>query len=202
MTMTNKINSDKEKTACNKTTEKDPAVSEILVSAEQLDEVVTRMANEIDRDYDTQKKLLLLVILKGAVVFATELMKKIRRPVEIDFMRASSYRGTVSSGNVNILLDIDRNDISSLDILIVEDIVDSGRTMSRLTSHLKSKGASSVKVATLLDKPSRREVEFKADYVGITIDDHFVIGYGVDYDEKYRQRPYIGILDPRFYKNS
>lgn len=181
----------------------DPAVSEILVSAEQLDEVTSRVATLIDRDYpDYEKRLLLLVILKGAVMFAADLARKIRRPVEMDFMRASSYKGTVSSGKVDILLDLNRKDISSLDILVVEDIVDSGRTMSCLTGHLKSKGAASVRVATLLDKPSRREVDFKADYVGVTIENHFVIGYGVDYDEKYRQLPYIGILNPKIYKNS
>jgi len=173
----------------------------IMIDQSELDRTVEKIAGEIDRDYpDPEKKLLLLCILKGSVVFMGDLMKKIKRPVEIDFMRVSSYRsGTSSSGTVNIILDLTRKDIDSLDIIVIEDIIDSGNTMAYLTKYLKLKGARSVKVASLLDKPSRRQVEFEADYVGRVIEDYFVVGYGLDYNEKYRALPYVGVLKPEVY---
>jgi len=176
-------------------------IERVMVSAEKLDETVTRVAKEIDKDFpDPESKLLLLCILKGSVNFMGDLMKKINRPVEIDFMRVSSYKNaTTSSGTVEIILDISRKDLSSIDIIIVEDIIDSGNTIAYLTKYLVLKGAKSVKVAALLDKPARRQVNFKADYVGLEIEDEFVVGYGLDYDEKYRALPYIGILKPRVY---
>jgi len=175
-------------------------ISRILISEKEIDSVVTKIANEIDRDYDESgKRLLLLAILKGSVVFMGDLMKKIKRPVEIDFMRVSSYSGTDSRGKVDILLDLHRNDLQDIDIIVVEDIVDSGKTLSYLTEYLKLKGANSVRCATMLDKPSRRKVDFNADYVGMTVPDYFVVGYGLDYDEEYRTLPYIGILKPEVY---
>ncbi len=176
-------------------------VERILLSEEELDAIITRLAGELDRDYAGEdNRLVLLCILKGSVVFMGELMKKITIPVEIDFMRVSSYgAGTATTGNVNIILDINRKDIEQCDILIVEDIIDSGRTLSHLTRYLKLKGAKSVKTCTLLDKPSRREVEFEADYVGQNIPDEFVVGYGLDYDEKFRALPYVGVLKPEVY---
>ena len=173
----------------------------IMIEEEELSRIVEDIAARIDNDFpDPEKKLLLLCILKGSVVFMGDLMKKIHRPVEIDFMRVSSYHsGTSSSGTVNIVLDLARKDISSLDIIVIEDIIDSGNTMAYLTKYLKLKGAKSVKVASLLDKPSRRQVEFEADYVGKVIEDRFVVGYGLDYDEKYRALPYIGVLKPYVY---
>ena len=176
-------------------------IGSILVSAEEIDEIVTRIAAEIDRDYARpDKKLVLLCILKGSIVFMGDLMKKIRVPVEIDCMKVSSYgAGTTSSGNVNIMLDVVRPDISSCDFLIVEDIIDSGRTLAYLVGYLKHKGARSVKTCTLLDKPSRRVVEFTPDYIGREIPDEFVVGYGLDYAEKYRALPYVGILKPEVY---
>ena len=173
----------------------------IMIDQTELDETVSRIADQIDHDYpDPESKLLLLCILKGSVVFMGDLMKKIRRPVEVDFMRVSSYHGgTKSSGTVNIILDLARKDISTLDIIVIEDIIDSGNTMSYLTQYLRLKGARSVKVASLLDKPSRRQVEFVPDYVGKVIEDKFVVGYGLDYDEKYRALPYIGVLKPAVY---
>jgi len=173
----------------------------IIIDQNEIDKIVTRIAADIDRDYpDPEKKLLLLCILKGSVVFMGDLMKKIRRPVEVDFMRISSYHsGTTSSGTVNILLDLARKDISSLDIVVIEDIIDSGNTMTYLMKYLHLKGARSVRVASLLDKPSRRQVQFEADYVGRVIDDLFVVGYGLDYDEKYRALPYVGVLKPSVY---
>lgn len=173
----------------------------VMVSETQLDSLVKKIAAEIDRDYpDPNRKLLLLGILKGSVVFMGDLMKHIKRPVEIDFMKVSSYgSSTTSSKTVNIILDLYRHDIGNLDILIIEDIIDSGRTMLYLTKYLKNKGALSVKCAALLDKPDRREVDYNADYIGCRIEDEFVVGYGLDYDEKYRALPYIGVLKPEVY---
>ena len=176
-------------------------VERILISAEELDATVTRLASEIDRDYAApDKKLVLLCILKGSIVFMGDLMKKLTVPVEIDCMKVSSYgAGTESSGNINIRLDVTRPDVHECDFLIVEDIIDSGRTLSYLTGYLNHKGARSVKTCTLLDKPSRRVVDFTPDYIGLEIPDEFVVGYGLDYSEKYRARPYVGILKPEVY---
>lgn len=174
-------------------------VKEILISEEKIDEMVTRIAAEIDRDYE-DKNLVLLCILKGSIVFMGDLMKKITIPTEIDCMKVSSYGGgTESSGNINIRLDINRPDIRECDILIIEDIIDSGRTLKYLTDYLIFKGARSVKTCTLLDKPSRRVVNLVPDYVGCEIPDEFVVGYGLDYAEKYRALPYVGILKPEIY---
>ena len=174
-------------------------IEKILVSEEELDEITTRIAGEISRDYEG-KRLLLLCILKGSVVFMGDLMKKISIPVEIDFMKVSSYgAGTKSSGTVNIVFDLYRNDLPDIDIVIIEDIIDSGRTLSYLTRYLLDRGARSVRTCTMLDKPSRRVVEYDADYVGAVIDDLFVVGYGLDYAEKYRDLPYIGVLKPEVY---
>jgi hypoxanthine phosphoribosyltransferase len=175
-------------------------VEKKLITEEELDRAVTDIAARIDADYDDSgRKLLLLGILKGSVVFMGDLMKKIRRPVEIDFMKVSSYTGTLTRGRVDILLDLRRGDLHNLDIIVVEDIVDSGNTLSYLVNYLKLKGANSVRCATMLDKPSRRKVPFTPDYVGIEIPDYFVVGYGLDYDEKYRTLPYVGVLKPEIY---
>ena len=177
-------------------------IAKILISSEELDKITTRLAAEIDKDYTGEdKNLLLLCILKGSLVFMGDLMKKLSVPLEIDCMRVSSYGAcTTSTGNVNIVLDLVRPDIDKCDILIVEDIIDSGKTLSYLTGYLKGKGAKSVRTCTLLDKPSRRVVDYSADYVGIEIPDEFVVGYGLDYAERYRALPYIGILKPEVYE--
>ncbi len=176
-------------------------IAKVLINEKELDALVTRIAAEIDADYARDGgRLVLLAILKGSVVFMGDLMKKIKSPVEIDFMKVSSYgAGTKTSGNIDIRLDITRRDLDVCDIVIVEDIIDSGRTLSYLVEYLKLKGAKSVRTCTLLDKPSRREVTFEADYVGKKIPDEFVVGYGLDYDEKYRALPYVGILAPQVY---
>ena len=176
-------------------------LARILVNEEELDQIITRIAAELDRDYAGEDKhLVLLCILKGSVVVMGELMKKITVPVEIDFMRVSSYGGgTKTSGNVNIILDLIRKDLEQCDIVIVEDIIDSGRTLAYLSDYLQLKGARSVRTCTLLDKPSRREVDFRADYVGREIPDEFVVGFGLDYDEKYRALPYVGVLKEEVY---
>jgi hypoxanthine phosphoribosyltransferase len=176
-------------------------VERILVSEEELASTVARLAKEIDRDYAGEDKSLVLVcILKGSVVFMGDLMKKITVPLEIDCMKVSSYgTQTESSGNINIRLDLNRPDLPECDILIIEDIIDSGRTLKYLTDYLLFKGAKSVKTCTLLDKPSRRVVDLVPDYMGCEIPDEFVVGYGLDYAEKYRALPYVGVLKPEIY---
>ena len=175
-------------------------IEKILVSKDEIAETVDRIAAKISEDY-ADKNLLLLCILKGSVVFFSDLMRKITVPMQIDFMKVTSYgKGSTSTGNVRILLDLHRDDFSNIDILIIEDIVDSGRTLSTLVEYLKMKGARSVHTATLLDKPARREVDFTPDYSGIIIPDEFVVGYGLDFAEQYRELPYVGVLKPCVYK--
>lgn len=174
-------------------------IGKVLVSEEELDKIVSRLAENISRDY-AEKNLLLLCILKGSIVFMGDLMKKLTIPCEIDCMKVSSYgKGTESSGRINILLDLHRSDLREKDILIIEDIIDSGKTLSYLVGYLSLNGARSVKTVALLDKPSRREVEYTPDYTGLEIPDEFVVGYGLDYAEKYRSLPYVGILKPDVY---
>ena len=178
------------------------AIERILVSEGEIERTVIRLADEISRDYAGEdKRLVLVCILKGSIVFTGDLMKRLTVPVEIDCMKVSSYgAGTTSSGSVKIHLDIIRDDISDCDLLVVEDIIDSGCTLSYLTEYLRLKGARSVKTCTLLDKPSRRKVEFTPDYVGIEIPDEFAVGYGLDYAEKYRNLPYLGVLKREVYE--
>ena len=177
-------------------------VGKVLISEEEIDAIVTRLASEIDRDYSGEdKNLVMLCILKGSLVFMGDLMKKVTVPLEIDCMRVSSYgAGTSNTGKINIILDLMRPDLERCDILIIEDIIDSGRTLKMVVAHLLEKGARSVKTCTLLDKPERREVDFTPDYVGVKVPDYFVVGYGLDYDEKYRTLPYIGIPNFAFEK--
>ena len=178
---------------------RDEGVERILISEEELDRIVSGLAERISEDYK-DKTLLMLCILKGSIVFMGDLMKKLTIPCEIDCMKVSSYgKGTVSGGRINILLDLHRSDLSEKDILIIEDIIDSGKTLSYLVEYLKINGARSVKTVALLDKPSRREVDYKPDYTGLEIPDEFVIGYGLDYAEKYRSLPYVGILKREVY---
>lgn len=176
-------------------------ICKVLVSEAEIDGIVSRVAAEIDRDYkDIDGRVVLVCVLKGSIVFMGDLMKKLTVPVEIECVRVSSYGGgTTTTGEINLSLDVNRNDIGECNLIIVEDIIDSGLTLTYLVDHFKKKGAKSVKTVTLLDKPSRRKVNFKTDYVGCEIPDEFVIGYGLDYDEKYRALPYIGVLDPSVY---
>ena len=175
----------------------------VLLNETELDEITTRLAAEITRDYESSpRKLLILSILKGSLIFTSDLIRKIPLYMDIDFMKVSSYgAGTVSSGQLKISLDLKRDDMTDVDIIVIEDIVDSGRTLCNLKLYLEEKGANSVKVCTLLDKPSRREFELIPDYCGAVIPDKFVIGYGLDYDEKYRNLPYVGVLSPEVYMN-
>ena len=174
-------------------------IKEILVSESDLEETITRLAAEIDRDY-ANKNLVLVSILKGSVMFTGALMAKLKTGAEIEFMKVSSYgASTKSTGYISVLLDLKRDDLENLDLLIIEDIVDSGRTLTLLTRLLKERGARSVKTCTMLDKPSRREVDFVPDYIGRAVPDEFVVGFGLDYNEKYRNLPYVGILKPEVY---
>jgi hypoxanthine phosphoribosyltransferase len=176
-------------------------IESVLVSEEELDRIITRLASEIDRDYSSpDKRLVLVSILKGSVMFTGALMGKLKTNAEIEFMKVSSYgSSTKSTGYISVLLDLKRPDLNELDLLIVEDIIDSGRTLNLLTQLLRDRGAKSVKSVTMLDKPSRREVPFKPDYIGAEIPDKFVVGFGLDYDEKYRNLPYVGVLKPSVY---
>ena len=172
----------------------------ILVTEQQIDEITTRLAAEITEDYKDSKKLVLVCILKGSVMFTAELMKKIPLHVEVEFMKVSSYgSATVSSGVLNIHLDMKRKDLSDADFLVIEDIIDSGNTLYRLVKYLRERGANSVKTCTLLDKPARRVIDLTPDYAGTQIPDEFVVGFGLDYDEKYRNLPYVAVLDPKVY---
>ena len=166
----------------------------VLITEEEIDRRVRELAAQISKDYEG-KKLRMVGILKGASFFMCELAKRITVPVSIDFMQVSSYGGaTESTGTVRIRKDLDES-IEGLDVIIVEDIVDSGRTLAFLGDFLKSKGAKSIRYCTLLDKPERRVVDLKADYAGFEIPDQFVVGYGMDYDQEYRNLPYIGVVE-------
>ena len=175
----------------------------VLLDEKQIDEVTSKLAAQITEDYkDSMKKLVLICILKGSLPFTCDLMRKISLPMELEFMKVSSYgTGTVSTGVLNIHLDIKREDMSDVDFLVVEDIIDSGNTLSRLVKYLSERGANSVKTCTLLDKPSRRQVEFDPDYRGVEIPDKFVVGYGLDYNENYRNLPFVGVLKPEVYSD-
>lgn len=176
-------------------------IKSILVSEKEIEEITARLAKQITDDYkNSERKLVILTILKGSFVFSADLVRKIELPMEFEFMKVSSYGSdTVSSGNLKISLDISRNDLKDLDILIVEDIVDSGFTLSNLKKYLEEKGAGNVKICTLLDKPSRRKFPLVAEYVGAEIPDEFVVGYGLDYNEKYRHLRFVGVLSPDVY---
>ena len=182
----------------------DNLVGKILVSEEEIDDIVDRIAAEINRDYAGEDKNLIIVsVLKGAMPFTTDLMKKLDVVNEVECVRVSSYgSGTESSGKIKMLLDFDRPDFPECDFLVVEDIVDSGNTLSYLVEYLKNKGARSVKTCTLLDKPSRRKVDFDPDYSGKVIPDEFVFGYGLDLFEKYRNLPYVAVVNPEYLKDN
>ena len=173
-------------------------ILKILVTEEELKQKVAELGAQISRDYEG-KNLLLVAVLKGSVVFMADLMRSITIPAKIDFMAVSSYGSDVkTSGVVKIVKDLDIN-LEGYDVLIVEDILDSGMTLSYITGILKQRGTNSIKIATLLDKPSRRKADIKADYFGFDVPDQFVVGYGLDYDEKYRNLPYVGVLKPEVY---
>ena len=173
-------------------------IKKVLVPEEEIKTIVSRLAEEINRDY-VDKKLIIVCVLKGSILFTADLVKEINLVHEIEFMRVSTYgNSTESSGEMKMLLDFDREDFTECDFLIVEDIVDSGNTLSKLVKIFNGRGAKSVKTCTLLDKPSRRKVDFEPDYVGKVIPDEFVFGYGLDLFEKYRDLPYVAVVSEEY----
>lgn len=173
-------------------------IKEVLISEEQLDKKVRGISAEISKDYEG-KNLILIGILKGSVVFAAELIKRITVPMETEFIAVSSYgKESETSGIVSLKKDVDTS-LEGKDVLIVEDIIDSGNTMKYLKELLKGRKAASVKICTLLSKPSRRKVDVDIDYEGFEIPDEFVVGYGLDFDEKYRNLPFVGVLKKEVY---
>jgi hypoxanthine phosphoribosyltransferase len=169
--------------------------SNVLISADQIRARVTELAQQISADYPAGEELHLVAVLKGAFVFLGDLMRAINRPLSIDFMAVSSYgKGTTSSGEVRVLKDVDSR-LEGRNIVIVEDIVDTGLTLAYLQEILHARGPKTLKTACLLSKPSRRMVDVKVDYIGFTIEDRFVVGYGLDYAEQYRHLPYLAVLD-------
>lgn len=173
-------------------------ISKILISEDALREKVKELGEAISRDY-AGKKLLVLGVLKGSFVFMADLIRSITVPCQVEFMAVSSYHsGVKTSGVVKILKDIDINP-EDFNILVVEDILDSGLTLSYLRDLLMQRGASDLRIATLLDKPARRKADISPDYCGFEVPDEFLVGYGLDYAEQYRNLPYVGILDPSVY---
>lgn len=172
-------------------------IKEIIVTNDEIIARCKELGKILTQDY-LEKEPILIGLLKGSVPFMAELMKYIEVPLEIDFMDVSSYIG-VESGELNILKDLGSS-VKNRNILIVEDIIDTGRTLDAVNKHLKTKGAKEIKTVALLDKPSRRLVDIHAEYVGFEIADHFVIGYGLDFNQKYRNLPYVGILKEEMYK--
>ena len=177
----------------------DQDIDRILVSEQELKAKVAEMGAAISRDY-AGKQLLLVSILKGSVVFMADLMRAVTIPCAIDFMVVSSYGGsnTMSTGLVKIIKDLDA-DLSGKDVLIVEDILDTGITLSHLMPMLKMRNPNSVRLCTILSKPTRRQTKIEPDYLGFEVPDEFVVGYGLDYDEKYRNLPYVGVLKSQVY---
>ncbi len=168
-------------------------IKKVLFSEEDIKKMVADMGARISEDYK-ERNLLMVSVLKGSVVFMSDLMRAVTIPCEIDFMSVSSYGNkTKSSGTVRILKDLDR-DISGYDVLLVEDILDSGKTLNYLIELLYARNPASIRICTLFDKPERREVDIFADYKGSSVPDEFIVGYGLDYAEKYRNLPFIGVL--------
>lgn len=174
-------------------------IKEILITSEQIKEKVEQLGVQLSKEYKGRNPLVICV-LKGAFIFMSDLVKEITVPMELDFMAVSSYgASTKSSGEVKIIKDLDTS-VEGREILIVEDIIDSGLTLSYLVDVLERRKVKSVKIVTLFDKPARRTVNLQADWSGFLIPDEFIVGYGLDYGEKYRNLPYIGVLKPEIYE--
>lgn len=174
-------------------------IEKILVTEEELADITKKLGEQITRDY-AEKKLLIVGVLKGSIYFLTDLSRHIDLPCQLDFIQASSYgSSTVSSGVIKITKDI-AEDLTGFDVLLVEDILDTGKTLKHIHDMLIKRKPESIAVITLLDKPSRREADIHADYVGVDVPNAFVVGYGLDYDQFYRNLPYIGILKEEVYK--
>lgn len=178
-----------------------PDIREILVTQDQIAEKVKLMGAEISRDY-AGKEVILVCVLKGAVVFLSDLIRYLQFETIVDYVDWSSYgSSTSSSGVFRILRDLEEN-VESRHVLIIEDIIDSGLTLHYLLRHIRGRNPASVKVAAMFDKPSRRKIEASADYCGFTVPDEFVVGYGLDYNQRYRNLPFVGVLKPEIYAGS
>lgn len=183
-------------------------IDSVLFSPEELQAIVARIGKEITEHYQTKGlskngKLLVVAVLKGAVVFFSDLIRQIKLPLELAFITASSYgKSTASDGDVSLRMTLDPELCRDADIMVVEDILDTGHTLSRVIAAFEELGAHSVTLCTLLDKPARRIVPIKADFVGAPIPDAFVVGYGLDFSEDYRHLPYVGVLKPEAYSHS
>lgn len=174
-------------------------IEKVLISEEELSSIVADLGKRISEDYK-DKDLLLVSVLKGSVIFMADLMRAVSIPCNIDFMAVSSYgSGAKTSGVVKIIKDLDKS-IEGKDLLIVEDILDSGRTLSYIREILLARNPASIRICTLFDKPDRREVDLFADYIGAKVPNEFIVGYGLDYDEYYRNLPYIGALKRSVYE--
>lgn len=175
------------------------SVKKILVSEEEIETIVCSLADKLNFRYK-DKEVVLILVLKGSVIFCADLMRKLTFPVILETMKVSSYgSGTVSTGELSIDLDI-KTDISGKHVLIIEDIIDSGNTLYKLKKMLGARNPESIAICTFLDKPERREADITADYTGTVIPDEFVVGYGLDYDEKFRELPYVGVLGEWVYE--
>ena len=166
----------------------------VMYEEEELQKRIKESAEEIDKDYKDSKEIIIISVLKGAVFFTVDLVKKMKTDIILEVMQLSSYAGTESTGNIIVKKDLDCN-IEGKDVLIVEDIIDTGRTLKFLKEYLASKNPKSLKVAVLMDKAERREVDVNVDYTGFVIPNKFIVGYGFDYDEKGRNIPYVGYLE-------
>ena len=174
-------------------------VKKILVSEEEIIKRTKELGKQITEDYEAKNELPIVIgLLKGSVPFLAELIKHIEMDIRYEFMDVSSYEGTESIGDVKVNLDL-HTSIRGVPVLLVEDIVDTGRTLQEVKRLMYNKGASDVKIVSLLDKPARRVVDIEADYVGFTVPNEFVIGYGLDYNQKYRNLPYVGVLKDGLY---
>lgn len=178
----------------------DNLIKEVLFTEEQIKEKVKELADQISKDYEG-KKILCIGILKGSVVFLSDIIREMKTEVEIDFMAVSSYgNSTKSSGIVRILKDLNY-DIEGKDVVIIEDIIDTGITLEYLCQYLTARKPNTLKICCLLDKPERRKSSVRADYIGFEIPDYFVVGYGIDYADRFRQLPYIGVPKEEVYSN-
>lgn len=166
----------------------------VLISKEQIENRVKELAKQIRKDYK-EKSITAICLLKGSLFFTADLTREIGRKIYLEFMQLSSYEGENTTGTIKLKKDIDFSEIKGKDVLIIEDIVDTGITLNYTLEHIKKAGANSVKVCTLLNKPSRRKIKVPIDYVGFEIENKFVLGYGMDYDQLYRNLPYIGYIE-------
>lgn len=173
-------------------------IKKILVSEEQIIARSKELGKQITEDYKDKQAPLVVALLRGSVPFLAELIKHIDLDIQYDFMDVTSYEGTESIGDIKIIKDLDSS-IKGIDILLVEDIVDTGRTIDSVCKMLKNKGAASVKVVTLLDKPSRRVIDIQPDYIGFEVANEFVVGFGMDFNQRYRCLPFIGVLKDECY---